>query len=125
MWRKFPARVHADAGVELEIFRCAGSLRSVICGAKTRDDSSRQRETLTTPRFYARAILQARSVAGPFLCPEAELCKRTHTPQRHVVYTHNTQRRERLRHAGSKRIGTSRSDAYSRRVRMARIPWCA
>jgi hypothetical protein len=38
MWRKFPARVHTGAGVELEIFRRAGSLRGVICGAKTRDD---------------------------------------------------------------------------------------
>jgi hypothetical protein len=36
MWRKFLACVHADDGVELEIFRRAGSLRGVICGAKTR-----------------------------------------------------------------------------------------
>jgi hypothetical protein len=50
MWRKFLACVHADDGVELEIFRRAGSLRGVICGAKTRDDSSRQRDTLTAPR---------------------------------------------------------------------------
>ena len=48
MWRKLPARVHADAGVEHELFICAGSLRGVICGAKTRDHSSRQRETSTT-----------------------------------------------------------------------------
>ena len=52
VWRKFPARVHADAGVELEIFRRAGSLRGVICGAKTRGDSSRQRETTSAPRSY-------------------------------------------------------------------------
>jgi hypothetical protein len=91
MWRKFPARVHADAGVDLEIFRRAGSLHDVICGAKTRDDSSHQWETLATPRFCARAILQARSVAGPFLCPpEAELCKRTHTPNTTYAHTHNT-----------------------------------
>jgi len=32
MWRKVPARVHADAGVEHELFICAGSLRGVICG---------------------------------------------------------------------------------------------
>ena len=54
MWRKFPARVNADAGVEVEIFRRAGSLHGVICGAKTRDDSSRQRVTLSAPRFYAK-----------------------------------------------------------------------
>ena len=41
MWCKFLARVHANAGVELEIFRRAGSLRDVICGPKTRDESSR------------------------------------------------------------------------------------
>ena len=41
MWRKLSACVHTDAGVELEIFRRAGSLRGVICRAKTRGNSSR------------------------------------------------------------------------------------
>ncbi len=53
LWSKLPAYVHADAGVSHEIFICAGSLRGVICGAKTRRDSSRQRETSTAPRSYA------------------------------------------------------------------------
>jgi hypothetical protein len=64
-----PACVYADASVELEIFRRAGSLRGVICGAKTRDDSSRQRESLSAPWFYAERFYAERSSKEPAVIP--------------------------------------------------------
>jgi hypothetical protein len=68
MWRMLLACVHAYVGVELEIFRRVGSLRGVICGARTRDESSRQRDTLSASRFYAERSFEEPAVI-PFGIP--------------------------------------------------------